>query len=96
VSPDADLFTALSAGTASIVTDRIETFTERGLALAGGAALEADVIVTATGLRMQAIGATALSVDGEPVHLPDKLAYKGMMLSGVPNFAMTIGYANAS
>jgi monooxygenase len=96
VSPDADLFAALSAGTASIVTDRIETFTERGLALAGGAELEADVIVTATGLRMQAIGGTALSVDGEPVHLPDKLTYKGMMLSGVPNFALTIGYTNAS
>jgi monooxygenase len=96
VVPDADLFRALSAGTASIVTDRIETFTERGLRLADGTELEADVIVTATGLRLQAIGGTALSVDGVPVHLPDTLAYRGMMLSGVPNFAMTIGYTNAS
>jgi monooxygenase len=96
VVPDADLFKALRAGTASIVTDRIETFTERGLKLAGGSELEADVIVTATGLRLQAIGGTALSVDGAAVHLPDTLAYRGMMLSGVPNFAMTIGYTNAS
>ena len=96
VVPDADLFKALHAGTASIVTDQIETFTERGLKLAGGTELEADVIVTATGLRLQAIGGTTLSVDGEAVHLPDTLAYKGMMLSGLPNFAMTIGYTNAS
>jgi monooxygenase len=96
VVPDADLFKALRAGTASIVTDQIETFTERGLKLAGGSELEADVIVTATGLRLQAIGGTTLSVDGAAVHLPDTLAYRGMMLSGVPNFAMTIGYTNAS
>ncbi len=96
VVPDADLFRALHAGTASIVTDRIETFTERGLKLAGGTELEADVIVTATGLRLQAIGGTSLSVDGVAVHLPDTLAYRGMMLSGVPNFALTIGYTNAS
>ena len=96
VVPDADLFKALCAGTASIVTDRIEAFTERGLRLAGGTELEADVIVTATGLRLQAIGGTALSVDGVPVHLPNTLAYRGMMLSGLPNFAMTIGYTNAS
>jgi monooxygenase len=96
VVPDADLFKALRAGTASIVTDRIETFTERGLKLAGGAELEADVIVSATGLRLQAIGGTTLSVNGVAAHLPDTLAYRGMMLSGVPNFAMTIGYTNAS
>jgi monooxygenase len=96
VCPDADLFKALRGGAASIVTDRIETFTERGVRLTGGAELDADVIVTATGLRLQAVGGAALSVDGEPVHLPDTLAYKAMMLSGVPNFAMTIGYTNAS
>jgi monooxygenase len=96
VCPDADLFKALSDGTASIVTDRIESFTDRGVKLADGRELEADVIVTATGLRLQALGGAALSVDGEPVHLPDKIAYKGMMLSGVPNFALTIGYTNAS
>jgi monooxygenase len=96
VARDADLFKALHAGTASIVTDRIETFTERGLKLAGGAELEADVIVTATGLRLQAIGGTTLSVDGVARQLPDTLAYRGMMLSSVPNFALTIGYTNAS
>jgi len=96
VCPDADLFHALGDGTASIVTDAIATFTEHGLRLASGAELEADVIVTATGLRLQALGGAALSVDGVPVHLPDTLAYKGMMLSGVPNFALTIGYTNAS
>jgi monooxygenase len=96
VVPDADLFKALRAGTASIVTDRIETFTERGLKLAGGSELEADLIIAATGLRLQAIGGATLRVDGAAVHLPDTLAYRGMMLSGVPNFAMTIGYTNAS
>ena len=96
VVPDGDLFKALSAGTASIVTDRIEAFTEHGVRLAGGTELEADVIVTATGLRLLAVGGTTLSVDGRPVHLPDTVAYRGMMLSGVPNFAMTIGYTNAS
>jgi monooxygenase len=94
--PDGDLFRALSAGRASIVTDQVQTFTERGLMLRGGAELEADVIVTATGLRLQAMGGMSLSVDGVPVHLPDQLVYKGMMLSGVPNFAFTVGYTNAS
>jgi monooxygenase len=96
IAPDADLFHALSDGSAAIVTDTIETFTERGITLTSGAELEADIIVTATGLRMQALGATTLSVDGEAVHLPETTAYKGMMLSGVPNFALTIGYTNAS
>ncbi|WP_028067528.1 flavin-containing monooxygenase [Solirubrobacter soli] len=94
--PDGDLFRTLKAGRASIVTDRIERFTETGVLLESGAALDADVIVTATGLNLLAIGGIELSVDGAPVSLPEHLAYKGMMLSRVPNFAFTIGYTNAS
>ncbi len=94
--PNGDLFEAISAGDASMVTDEIDTFTEKGLALKSGADLEADVIVTATGLNLQAFGGVQLAVDGEDVHLPDTMAYKGMMLSGVPNFAYTIGYTNIS
>jgi monooxygenase len=96
IVPDGDLFAALSRGAASIVTDEIDTFTERGLTLRSGRELEADVIVTATGLQLLALGGIALAVDGTGVHLPDTLAYKGMMLSGVPNFAFTVGYTNAS
>ena len=96
IVPDGDLFAAVSRGDASIVTDRVQTFTENGLALASGRELEADVIVTATGLQLLALGGIALAVDGEPVSLPDKLAYKGMMLSGVPNLSFTVGYTNAS
>jgi monooxygenase len=96
VVPDGDLFAAVSAGRASIVTDQVETFTERGVRLRSGAELEADVIVTATGLQMLALGGVGLAVDGAPVHLPDQVVYKGMMLSGVPNFAFTVGYTNAS
>ncbi len=94
--PDGDLFRALSTGRASIVTDRIATFTEQGVRLESGDELTADVIITATGLRLQAMGGMNLSVDGAPVALPDQLVYKGMMLSGVPNFAFTVGYTNAS
>jgi len=94
--PDGDLFRTLREGRASIVTDRIETFTETGLRLASGRELEADVIVTATGLNMLALGGMRLSVDGEDVALPEKVGYKGMMLSDVPNFAVTFGYTNAS
>lgn len=96
VVPDADLFKAIRSGRASVVTDRIETFTERGIKLKSGLELEADIIVTATGLNLQAFGGIALTVDGAPVHLPDKVTFKGMMLSGVPNFAFAIGYTNAS
>src|SRR5207302_4971624 len=78
------------------VTDRVATFTERGLLLESGTELEADIVVTATGLQMLVLGGAGLSVDGRPVHLPETMAYKGMMLSGVPNFAFTIGYTNAS
>jgi monooxygenase len=94
--PDGDLFTAIRRGRVSVVTDRIEEFTETGLRLESGAELEADIVVTATGLRLLALGGIRLAVDGRDVKLPETMAYKGMMLSGVPNFAFTIGYTNAS
>ncbi|SHN43404.1 flavin-containing monooxygenase [Cryptosporangium aurantiacum] len=94
--PDGDLFRALRRGTASIVTDRIETFTETGIRLASGRELEADVIVTATGLNLLPFGGVNTTVDGVPVNLPDTVAFRGMMLSGVPNLAFAIGYTNSS
>lgn len=96
IAPDADLFRAVRAGRASIVTDQIAGFTPRGIRLASGQELEADVIVTATGLRLQMLGGATLTVDGRPVDLADTVAYKGMMASGVPNLAMALGYTNAS
>ncbi len=79
-----------------MVTDRIASFTEAGIELESGEELEADVIVTATGLNLLFLGGLELSVDGEPVDIPSALAYKGMMLSDVPNMAFTLGYTNAS
>jgi monooxygenase len=94
--PNNDLFTALRRGTASMVTDRIETFTEDGLQLASGRRLTADVVVTATGLNLLTMGGIEFTVDGQRVDPADTVAYRGMMLSGVPNFAFAIGYTNAS
>jgi cation diffusion facilitator CzcD-associated flavoprotein CzcO len=94
--PDGDLFRVISDGRASVVTDRIETFTEDGVRLASGRTLEADLVITATGLNVQAMGGIPLEVDGRAVNLADTVAYKGMMLSGVPNFAYSIGYTNSS
>ena len=94
--PDGDLFETISEGRASIVTDRIETFTEKGLLLESGAELEADVIVTATGLNMLMLGGMTVAVDGRDVELSETVGYKGMMLSGVPNLAVALGYTNAS
>jgi monooxygenase len=96
ISPDGDLFAALRAGRASIVTDRVARFTETGIELERGEALPADLIITATGLRLKPIGGITLSLDGTPVALGETLAYKGLMLSGVPNFAFVVGYTNAS
>ena len=96
VVPDGDLFRAMRKGRASIVTDTIERFTPRGIRLTSGAELEADIIVTATGFQLLAFGGIELVVDGEPVDVSRALAYKAMMLSGVPNFAFTVGYTNAS
>jgi monooxygenase len=94
--PDGDLFRAIRDGKASVVTGPVETFTEHGVLLADGRLLEADIIVTATGLNVQALGAMTLTVDEEPVHAPDRFVYKGAMLSGVPNFLFVFGYTNAS
>ena len=94
--PDADLFRAISKGKASVVTDTIVRFTRTGILLESGRELPADIIVTATGLNLLAFGGIELSVDGTPVDLPASLAYKGMMLSGIPNFAFAIGYTNSS
>lgn len=96
VVPGGDLFRALRRGTASVVTDRIERFDATGIRLESGDHLEADVVVTATGLNLLAFGGIELSVDGVPVSLPDTMAYRGAMLSGVPNFAFVVGYTNAS
>ena len=94
--PDGDLFKAISRGQASVVTDRIVTFTETGIQLVSGRHLEADVIVTATGLNLQLLGGMALTVDGKPVSFPETVVYRGCMLSGVPNFSLAIGYTNSS
>ena len=94
--PDADLFRALGSGRAEIVTDRIATFTESGIELESGAELEADIVVTATGLNLLFLGGVEITIDGEQPDLPRALTYKGMMLSDFPNFAYTLGYTNAS
>ncbi len=94
--PDGDLFKALKAGKASVVTDRIERFEAGGIRLASGQLLPADVIVTATGLQLLAMGGMRLSVDGQPVQAGEHLSYKGVMLSHVPNLAVSMGYINAS
>lgn len=96
VVPDGDLFTAISNGSASVVTDRIARFTREGLLLESGEELAADVVVTATGLELLLVGGMTLSVDGVDVDATKTVAYKGMMLTGVPSFAFAIGYTNAS
>lgn len=94
--PDADLFAAIKAGSVSVVTDEIESFTEAGIRLRSGDELPADVIVTATGLTMRLMSGIELVVDGAPVDLGKTLSYRGMMYSGVPNLASSFGYTNAS
>src|SRR5581483_991285 len=94
--PDGDLFAAISSGDASVVTDRIDRFTPTGILLESGEELEADIIVTATGLNMKPMGGIELQVDGTPVELSETTTYKSMMLSGVPNFVFAIGYTNSS
>jgi monooxygenase len=96
IVPDGDLFQAIRSGRASVLTDAVTTFTETGLELSSGAELEAEVIVTATGLRLLAFGGAQLAVDGSEVELPNTMTYKGMMLGGMPNAAFTFGYTNAS
>ncbi|HET7484000.1 MAG TPA: NAD(P)/FAD-dependent oxidoreductase [Solirubrobacterales bacterium] len=94
--PDGDLFKAIRDGSATVVTDTIDTFTESGIRLDSGEELEADVVVTATGLNLLFLGGMELVVDGHTVDVPKTMTYKGMMLSGVPNCAFTVGYTNAS
>jgi monooxygenase len=94
--PDGDLFQTLSDGGAEIVTAEIDRFTERGLRLRDGGELEADVIVTATGLNLLLFGGMELAVDGETVDVRRAMAYKAMMLSGLPNLVYTVGYTNIS
>jgi cation diffusion facilitator CzcD-associated flavoprotein CzcO len=94
--PNGDLFDAIAKGRASMVTDRIKTFTEKGLELASGAELDADLIVTATGLNLLPLGGMQVAVDGRDIELSKTMSYKGMMLSDVPNLASAFGYTNAS
>ena len=94
--PNSDLFEAIRSGKASIVTDQIERFTETGIALESGKDLDADIIVTATGLNLVVLGEMQFVVDGAPVDFAETWTYKGMMYSGVPNLVSTFGYINAS
>jgi monooxygenase len=94
--PDADLFASLRAGTSEVVTDRIARFTPTGLLLESGKELAADIVVAATGLELQLLNDIPLSVDGKPLVLAEHTAYKAMMLSDVPNLALSFGYTNAS
>ncbi len=94
--PDGDFFEALRAGTMTLVTDRIDTFTPGGLRLASGEELEADIVVSATGLQLVACGGIAIDVDGRAVDPAERFVYRGFMLSGVPNLAFSFGYTNAS
>jgi len=101
VAPDGDLFKAIRTGKVSVVTGEVERFTPQGVAMRSGdersgEELGADIVVTATGLELLFAGGMALSVDGTPIELPSKLVYKGMMIEDVPNFALAIGYVNAS
>lgn len=93
--PNGDLFDALASGAASVVTDHVDRFTPRGILLESGQELEADVIITATGLKVQMLGGLKLFVDGEAKELHDQLTYKGVLVEGVPNLAWIFGYTNA-
>ena len=94
--PDADFFRAMKSGKARVVTDTIDTFLPGGVRLESGTVLDADVVVTATGLRLRLFGGFPLSVDGEQVSIPDQFVWRGALLTGLPNFAVCVGYTNAS
>ena len=94
--PDGDFFKALRSGKADVVTDRIDRFTESGIRLESGAELDADIVVAATGLTLVAVGEMCLTVDGRRIDPSDTFTYRGYMLSGIPNFALCVGYTNAS
>jgi cation diffusion facilitator CzcD-associated flavoprotein CzcO len=94
--PDADLFQAIKSGKASVVTDEIDRFTEKGILLKSGEVLEADIIVTATGFNLSILGDIAFEIDGKPLDFSDTITYRGMMFTGVPNMAWVFGYFRAS
>jgi len=94
--PDNDLFRSIKKGKSSIVTDTIKQFVADGIELNSGEKLEADIIVTATGLKIQLFGGMKLTINDQPIDMPNSPAYKGVMLSDVPNFAIAVGYTNAS
>ncbi len=96
VVPDGDLFEAISKGKASVETDEIETFTEDGIRLKSGKTLNADIIITATGLTLEAMGGASASVDGRKINLGETFAYRGLACSGMPNIAFVFGYTNSS
>ncbi|BBH70139.1 monooxygenase [Actinoplanes sp. OR16] len=96
IAPDGDLYQAIRAGDASVVTGHIERYVPEGVRLTSGEVVEADIVVTATGLRIKLLGGVAISVDGEPVDLSRSCAYHGTLLSGLPNLAVCIGYINLS
>jgi cation diffusion facilitator CzcD-associated flavoprotein CzcO len=96
VAADGDFFAAIKSGRADVVTDHIERFTETGLALRSGAHLDADLVVTATGLELRLLGGVKLAVDGRPLELGKTLMYKGTLLRDVPNLAVAVGYTNMS
>ncbi|CAN5185267.1 MAG: flavin-containing monooxygenase [Nocardioides sp.] len=94
--PDGDLFRWMRKGKASVVTDRIKTFTAKGIETESGKTLEADIIISATGLSVQLFGGVEVYVDGEHIAKPQTMTYRGIMLTGIPNFFYTFGYTNAS
>jgi monooxygenase len=96
VVPNGNLFRTIRDGKTEVVTDTIERFTATGVELTSGRELPADIIITATGLNLQLFGGATVTIDGQPVDLATKMAYKGMMLSGLPNVVYTVGYTNAS
>ena len=96
LAPNGDLFKTIRKGKADVVTDTIDRFTKTGIKLGSGEELHADIIITATGLNLQLFGGAEIRRNGAPVELNDTMAYKGMMLTGMPNMAFTIGYTNAS
>ena len=96
VAPDGDLFKSIKKGKASIVTDQIETFTENGIKIKSGEELKADIIISATGLKLLAFGGAKATIDGKEFDISKSLTYRGLMLSGLPNCIFFAGYTNAS
>jgi monooxygenase len=96
LAPDADFFRAIKSGNAEIVTDEIDAFTESGIRLRSGREIAADIVVTATGLKLKLLGGISVAIDGKPMDFAQTMNFKGVMFSDVPNFAAVVGYTNAS